>query len=62
MIGALSAIGKNMSADLLTVKFRIMELAISDIGMGWHQWCLFVLCGLGWAADKYIIPLILCQW
>ncbi|KAJ8062172.1 hypothetical protein OCU04_008728 [Sclerotinia nivalis] len=34
------------------LKFRIMELAISDIGMGRHQWHLFVLCGIGWAADN----------
>ncbi|CAD6440363.1 d5a70447-cb4b-45b6-8662-07bc91b75fd1, partial [Sclerotinia trifoliorum] len=34
------------------LKFRIIELAISDIGMGKHQWHLFILCGIGWAADN----------
>ena len=23
-----------------------------DIGMGWYQWQMFVLCGFGWLADK----------
>ncbi|ESZ94463.1 hypothetical protein SBOR_5181 [Sclerotinia borealis F-4128] len=34
------------------LKFKILELAISDIGMGKYQWYLFVLCGIGWAADN----------
>jgi hypothetical protein len=25
-----------------------------DIGMGWYQWQLFVLCGFGWLADKWV--------
>ncbi|QSZ33258.1 hypothetical protein DSL72_002846 [Monilinia vaccinii-corymbosi] len=33
-------------------KFRILELAVSDIGMGRYQWQLFALCGIGWAADN----------
>lgn len=45
-----------MHTDSPIVKSRILELAISDIGMGKYQWCLFVLCGMGWAADKYITP------
>jgi MFS family permease len=24
------------------------------MGMGKYQWCLFVLCGFGWLADKYV--------
>jgi hypothetical protein len=34
------------------VKTKVVDLALSDIGMGRYQWELFVLCGTGWAADK----------
>ncbi|THV45208.1 hypothetical protein BGAL_0516g00020 [Botrytis galanthina] len=44
--------GTGSSASDLELKSRILELAISDIGMGKYQWCLFVLCGMGWAADN----------
>ncbi|CCD44218.1 putative sugar transporter protein [Botrytis cinerea BcDW1] len=44
--------GAGSSASNLELKSRILELAISDIGMGKYQWCLFVLCGMGWAADN----------
>ncbi|RAL64112.1 hypothetical protein DID88_003300 [Monilinia fructigena] len=33
-------------------KFRLLELAISDIGVGRYQLLLFILCGTGWAADN----------
>ncbi|KAF5875051.1 putative sugar transporter protein [Botrytis fragariae] len=44
--------GTGSSASDLELKSRILELAISDIGMGKYQWYLFVLCGMGWAADN----------
>ncbi|KAI4208231.1 MAG: hypothetical protein LQ346_000111 [Caloplaca aetnensis] len=33
-------------------KSRVINKAISDIGMGRYQWQLFVLCGFGWLADN----------
>jgi hypothetical protein len=33
-------------------KSRIINRAIQDVGMGKYQWELFVLCGMGWLADK----------
>ena len=33
-------------------KSKVINLAIQDIGMGRYQWELYVLCGLGWVADK----------
>ena len=33
-------------------KSRIINRAIQDIGMGRYQWELFILCGMGWLADK----------
>ena len=35
-------------------KSKVINKAIQDIGMGSYQWKLFVLCGFGWLADKYI--------
>lgn len=32
----------------------MINLAIQDIGMGRYQWQLFILCGFGWFADKYV--------
>lgn len=37
-----------------TVKSRLINKAIQDIGMGRYNWQLFVLCGFGWFADKYV--------
>ncbi|PQE21075.1 sugar transporter protein [Rutstroemia sp. NJR-2017a WRK4] len=34
------------------VKTKVVDLAMSDIGMGRYQWELFFLCGTGWAADN----------
>lgn len=33
-------------------KAKVINRAVQDIGMGPYQWGLFVLCGLGWVADK----------
>lgn len=33
-------------------KSKVINRAISDIGMGRYQWELFTLCGFGWMADK----------
>lgn len=33
-------------------KAKVINLAIQDIGMGRYQWELYILCGLGWVADK----------
>ncbi|KAF2004881.1 MFS general substrate transporter [Amniculicola lignicola CBS 123094] len=33
-------------------KSKVINKAIQDIGMGRHQWELFVLCGFGWLADN----------
>lgn len=35
-------------------KSKVINKAIQDIGMGRYQWQLFVLCGFGWLADKYV--------
>ncbi|KAI5279230.1 hypothetical protein KEM52_004456 [Ascosphaera acerosa] len=32
-------------------KAKLINKAMTDIGMGKYQWQLFVLCGFGWAAD-----------
>lgn len=39
-------------SDKKTGKSMILNKAIQDIGMGRYQWQLFVLCGMGWLADK----------
>jgi len=33
-------------------KSKVINKAIQDMGMGRYQWELFVLCGMGWLADK----------
>ncbi|EMR66389.1 putative sugar protein [Eutypa lata UCREL1] len=33
-------------------KSKVINRAISDIGMGRYQWELFMLCGFGWLADN----------
>lgn len=45
----ISASGLDSSYDR---KAKAINLAIQDIGMGRYQWELYVLCGLGWVADK----------
>lgn len=32
----------------------LINKAVQDIGMGTYNWQLFVLCGFGWFADKYV--------
>ncbi|KAF1960441.1 MFS general substrate transporter [Byssothecium circinans] len=34
------------------LKAKVINRALSDIGMGRYQWKLFVLCGFGWLADN----------
>lgn len=56
-----------MWTDILTVKSMLINKAVQDIGMGKYNWQLFILCGFGWFADKYVLslpllpPLILFQ-
>lgn len=38
--------------NLMTVKSKLINKAIQDIGMGKYNWQLFVLCGFGWFADN----------
>lgn len=45
----LSASGVNSAYDR---KSKVINKAIQDIGMGRYQWELFMLCGMGWLADK----------
>lgn len=33
-------------------KAKVINKAITDIGMGPYQWKLFILCGFGWLADN----------
>jgi hypothetical protein len=35
-----------------TVKSKLVNKAIQDIGMGSYNWQLFVLCGMGWLSDN----------
>lgn len=34
------------------IKSKLINKAIQDIGMGYYNWQLFVLCGFGWFADN----------
>jgi hypothetical protein len=45
----LSASGGDTAYDR---KSKVINKAIQDIGMGRYQWELFMLCGMGWLADK----------
>ena len=45
----LSAGGHDSAYDR---KAKVINKAITDIGMGPYQWQLFVLCGFGWLADN----------
>lgn len=51
-------ISKNRSNGLIG-KAKVINLAIQDIGMGRYQWQLFILCGFGWFADKYVSIILL---
>ena len=56
----LEALRAEVEADLATGghdtaydrKAKVINRAITDIGMGPYQWKLFVLCGFGWLADN----------
>ncbi|KAL8654756.1 MAG: hypothetical protein Q9226_003304 [Calogaya cf. arnoldii] len=43
------AAGHNTAYDR---KSKVINKAITDIGMGRYQWSLFALCGFGWLADN----------
>lgn len=45
----ISASGGDSSYDR---KSKVINKAIQNIGMGRYQWELFMLCGMGWLADK----------
>ncbi|CAG8982309.1 hypothetical protein HYALB_00005309 [Hymenoscyphus albidus] len=44
-----AASGHDTAYDL---KSKVINKAIQDIGMGWYNWELFILCGFGWFADN----------
>ena len=35
-----------------TEKSKVINKAVTDIGMGKYQWQLFALCGFGWVSDN----------
>lgn len=39
-------------------KSKVINKAIMDIGMGWYQWQLFLLCGFGWLADNLVLQIV----
>lgn len=41
--------------DSVAVRSKLINKAIQDIGMGKYNWQLFILCGFGWFADKYVV-------
>ncbi|KAL8698594.1 MAG: hypothetical protein Q9224_001784, partial [Gallowayella concinna] len=45
----LAAAGHDTAYDR---KSKVINKAITDIGMGRYQWSLFALCGFGWLADN----------
>ena len=49
--------GKVRVVTNLCSKIEVYYKAIQDIGMGQYNWELFVLCGLGWFADKCVLVL-----
>src|ERR1700730_3969078 len=34
-------------------KVKILNAELTKIGMGWYQWRLFILAGIGWTADNF---------
>lgn len=42
--------------EWMLVKSLLINKAVQDIGMGRYNWQLFILCGFGWFADKYVLP------
>jgi hypothetical protein len=51
---SLASVGGFKGVLIFTGKSKVINKAIQDIGIGRYQWQLFVLCGFGWLADKYI--------
>ncbi|KAL2054225.1 hypothetical protein ABVK25_005366 [Lepraria finkii] len=51
----IAASGHDTSYDR---KSKVINKAIMDIGMGWYQWQLFVLCGFGWLADNLVLQVV----
>lgn len=43
---------QNFVAHCIAGKSKVINKALTDIGMGKYQWSLFILCGFGWMADK----------
>lgn len=41
------------------MKSLLINKAVQDIGMGTYNWHLFILCGFGWFADKYVVLALL---
>ncbi|KAK4697543.1 hypothetical protein P7C71_g542, partial [Lecanoromycetidae sp. Uapishka_2] len=39
-------------------KSKVINKAITDIGMGRYQWQLFALCGFGWLADNLVLQVV----
>lgn len=48
-----------IDADRQIEKSKIINMAITDIGMGRYQWGLFVLCGFGKAESDHLSTLCL---
>ncbi|CAI6337968.1 unnamed protein product [Periconia digitata] len=45
-------VAANDTHSAYDMKSKVINRALSDIGMGRYQWELFVLCGCGWLADN----------
>lgn len=52
-------LGRARLTCMPAVKSMLVNKAVQDIGMGRYNWQLFVLCGFGWFADKYVFPVLL---
>lgn len=52
LLADLNAYDTELKLTMETVKSKLINKAIQDIGMGRYNWQLFVLCGFGWFADK----------
>lgn len=46
------ALPKGTIDPIYAAKATALNAAITDIGMGWYQWQLFVVVGFGWASDN----------
>ena len=43
-------------SDSYRMKSEIVSKAMTEIGMGRYQWCLFVVTGFGWITDNLYVP------